>query len=264
MEISSRTIFPGEKVCRRPGRKRSNCISEETVEAYESPVVLEGTCKIEKVSFFIDDNIYIYSKLFHLYRSRTNLNLSDTVQMQNLVSPLSPNSSQSSSSTSEQKFWYSEPEICLNEYDKEVLPESPADSSVGTRLPMDIKSRQSVPSTSSQSSDFIVDANDREVKQFLASATSSPFLESPLRPKKIKLQEETAVMFGNALENILERTQQSRQSTLEDTDSLIAKNVEYCLKTLPTNELKIKFRKKFRNLIEECEETILFHAPTGK
>lgn len=207
---------------------------------------------------------YIYSKLFHLYRSRTNLNLSDTVQMQNLVSPLSPNSSQSSSSTSEQKFWYSEPEICLNEYDKEVLPESPADSSVGTRLPMDIKSRQSVPSTSSQSSDFIVDANDREVKQFLASATSSPFLESPLRPKKIKLQEETAVMFGNALENILERTQQSRQSTLEDTDSLIAKNVEYCLKTLPTNELKIKFRKKFRNLIEECEETILFHAPTGK
>lgn len=83
----------------------------------------------------------------------------------------------------------------------------------------------------------------------LSAATSLPYLGPTGRCKKQKI-DETAEMFKETLSNLNKSMTFAVPQTVEnDPDSLIGKNVELALKSLPNLHLRLQFRKKFRNLI---------------
>ncbi|KMQ82242.1 amino acid adenylation enzyme thioester reductase family protein [Lasius niger] len=91
----------------------------------------------------------------------------------------------------------------------------------------------------------------------LSAAASLPYLGPTGRCKKQKKTDETAELFKETLSNLNKSIASAPVlPTLapNDPDSLIGKNVELALKSLPNLQLTLQFRKKFRALIQDCEE----------
>ncbi|XP_011868337.1 PREDICTED: uncharacterized protein LOC105562250 [Vollenhovia emeryi] len=94
-----------------------------------------------------------------------------------------------------------------------------------------------------------------------AAAANMPYLGPTGRCKKPK-KDETAEMFKETLAN-LNKSMATYSAPApppppsidtNNPDVLIGKNVESCLKNLTNMALKLKYRRKFRSLIQDCEE----------
>lgn len=89
----------------------------------------------------------------------------------------------------------------------------------------------------------------------LSAGANMPYFGPTGRCKKPKV-DETVEMFKETLSNLNESMaanvpapSSSPSIDVNDSDVLIAKNVESCLKCLTNMALKLKYRKKFRALI---------------
>lgn len=88
-----------------------------------------------------------------------------------------------------------------------------------------------------------------------------PYLGPTSQCKKPKV-DETAEMFKETLANLNKCMAASNASApppplsidINDPDVLIGKNVESCLKNITNMALKLKYRRKFRSVIQDCEE----------
>lgn len=96
-----------------------------------------------------------------------------------------------------------------------------------------------------------------------SAAASMPYLGPTGRCKKPKM-DETAEMFKETLANLNKSMAASSAPAqppllppsidINNPDVLIGKNVESCLKSLTNMALKLKYRRKFRSVIQDCEE----------
>ncbi|XP_024875667.1 uncharacterized protein LOC112457028 [Temnothorax curvispinosus] len=92
-----------------------------------------------------------------------------------------------------------------------------------------------------------------------SAAASLPYLGPTGRCKKAKV-DETAEMFKETLVNLNKSMATSSTAAppplinINDPDVLIGKSVESCLKSLTNMGLKLKYRRKFRSIIQDCEE----------
>lgn len=94
-----------------------------------------------------------------------------------------------------------------------------------------------------------------------SAAASMPYLGPTGRCKKPKV-DETAEMFKETLVNLNKSMAASSALAppptpsidINNPDVLIGKNVESCLKVLTNMALKLKYRRKFRSVIQDCEE----------
>ncbi|KMQ83890.1 adh transcription factor isoform c [Lasius niger] len=94
---------------------------------------------------------------------------------------------------------------------------------------------------------------------------SLPYLGPTDRCKKQKT-DETAEMFKETLSNLNKSIASAPvPQTLapNEPDSLIGKNVELALKSLPNLQLTLQFPKKFRDLIQDCEEAAALYESTS-
>ncbi|KAM0736393.1 hypothetical protein ACS0PU_010354 [Formica fusca] len=98
-----------------------------------------------------------------------------------------------------------------------------------------------------------------------SAAANMPYLGPTGRCKKPKV-DETAEMFKKTLA-ILNKSMAASSAPplppppsppssidINDPDVLIGKNVESCLKSITNMALKLKYRRKFRSVIQDCEE----------
>jgi len=97
-----------------------------------------------------------------------------------------------------------------------------------------------------------------------SAAANMPYLGPTSRCKKPKL-DETSEMFKETLTILNKSISASNASVpplppppppidINDPDVLIGKNVESCLKSVTNMALKLKYRRKFRSIIQDCEE----------
>ncbi|EFN84701.1 hypothetical protein EAI_07501 [Harpegnathos saltator] len=94
-----------------------------------------------------------------------------------------------------------------------------------------------------------------------STTASMPYLGPIGRCKKAKMGE-TTEMFKETLANLnksmaappIPSLPSLPSIDINDPDVLISKNVESCLKNLKNIALKLKYRKKFRSIIQDCEE----------
>lgn len=92
-----------------------------------------------------------------------------------------------------------------------------------------------------------------------SSAANMPYL-GPTSRKRSKV-DETDELFRETLTN-LNKSMAAASAPAPplssppsiDSDVLISKNVESCLKSLTNMTLKLKYRRKFRSIIQDCEE----------
>lgn len=92
-----------------------------------------------------------------------------------------------------------------------------------------------------------------ENKTASSAAASLPYLGPTGRCKMAK-KDETAQLFKETLVN-LNKTMPA--TTPVDTDTLIGQNVTLSLRGLKNVAVRLQYRRKFRELLQECEETAL-------
>lgn len=95
----------------------------------------------------------------------------------------------------------------------------------------------------------------------LAAAANMPYFGPTGRCKKSKVNE-TAELLKDTLHNLNKSIVVSNTSVqppsndVNNPDFLIGKNVESCLKMITNMALKLKYKKKFRSIIQDCEEEL--------
>jgi len=103
-------------------------------------------------------------------------------------------------------------------------------------------------------------SQNQQGRNIPAAAASLPYLGPTGRSRKRKNDDEATAFLKETLSTLTKSlsqpsSQDTDSSRLEnlDPDSCIARNVESSLKSLP-NSLKLMYRRKFRELLQECEE----------
>jgi len=84
-----------------------------------------------------------------------------------------------------------------------------------------------------------------------AGAASLPYLGPTSRRSRKRKSEDEATAFLK--DTLMVLSQSLSQPSPENADSCIARNVESTLRSLP-NHLKLIYRRKSRELLQECEE----------
>lgn len=90
-------------------------------------------------------------------------------------------------------------------------------------------------------------------KMASSAAASLPYLGPTGRCKMVK-KDETTQLFKETLLNL---NKSVPAPTPLDTDTLIGQNVTLSLRNIKNVAVRLQYRKKFRELLQECEETVL-------